>query len=305
MQKEITKKDNKTIYSIHFDNLNDVYSYIKSNPPINSKVFEDPVSLGVPNDFHGESLEKAIEYLFGGYNEEELENFLSLNASFSESINMETSGKSRIVRSLYAGMPLASLVAMGVPDCRIQYVDDTDSTVRNIYFNLGYLGRTEEEQVINRGLAILYIVQAIEEKGDLVNFKAFSLSTVGDEIVNIEIDIKKPGDLFLDVAKCYFPIVGKEFLRRILFRIMESLPVKELDWGQGYGEPPTAAFIRQFYGVSEKDIVIAEPSELGIAGFSIYDDTISMIEKLGIEDEFDIPKIKEIKMNRNNRKSGY
>lgn len=305
MQKEITKKDNKTIYSIHFDNLNDVYSYIKSNPPINSKIFEEPVSLGASNDFHGESLEKAVEYLFGGYNEDELENFLSLNASFSESINREESGKSRLERSLYRGMPLASLVAMGVPDCRIQYVDDADSAVRNIYFNLGYLGQTEEEQIINRGLAILYIVQAIEEKGDLVNFKAFSLSSVGDEIVNIEIDIKKPGDLFLDVAKCYFPIVGKEFLRRILFRIMESLPVKNLDWGQGYGEPPTAAYIRQFYDVSENDIVIAEPSELGIAGFNIYDDTISMIEKLGIQDEFDIPKIKEIKINRNNRKSRY
>ena len=52
--------------------------------------------------------------------------------------------------------------------------------------------------------------------------------------------------------------------------------------------------IRKFYNVRKQDLVISYPSEMGIEGMDIYDDTITLIEKLGLEKDFDIPKIKRL-----------
>ena len=293
MRQEIFKRNDNTIYNIRFANLTDLHDYLQSNPKVNRDVFMKQASLNDDYDFYGEPLEKAIAYCSDGYNEG-FENFLEANNELQQA-SREISDNRKLVRSLYGGIPLAPLVAMGVPDCMLKYDRGNKSTVRNIYFNLGYPAYTSTSEIVNRGLATLYIVQAFEAKGDLVNFRAFELSSCDDEIVNIELNLKKPGDLFLDVQKCYFPIKGKEFLRRNFFRVLESAPVTNSYWMSGYGRAANVKQIRKFFNVSSQDLVISFPSEMGIKGDNIYDDTISLIESLDLQQEFDIQKIKKIK----------
>ena len=300
MQNEIIKNQGRTIYNLRFANLTDLHDYLKQNPVVNRSVFERQASLNLDSDFYGEPLDKAIEYCIGGYSEG-FKNFLVANDKL-KSTTRDLSDNRVLTRSIYGGMPLSALVAAGVPDCLLRYERDTTSVVRNIYYNLAYPASTSASKIINRGLATLYIIQALEAKGEMINFQAFELSECSDEIVNIEINLKKPGDLFLDIEKCYFPIKGKEFLRRVLFRVLESSPVKNDYWGEGYGSPLNQEGIREFFNATENDLVISYPSEMGIEGGNIYDDTITLIERLGLESEFDIPKIKQLKLDEQSRR---
>lgn len=299
MQKNVEKRDNQTIYNIRFRNLADLYKYLKDNPEINHKVFTSPYSMSDKSDFYGKDLETSIEYCKSGYVDAEFNNFLRKNNQLVKTVDNYL-GRGRIKNSMYVGMPIASLVASGVPDCFEVYDEEEEIVVRNIYFNLAYPSYTSEEKIINRGLATLYLIQALESKGEIVNFRVFELSKCGSEIANIEVNLKKPGDK-LDIGKCYFPIKAKEFLRRVLFRVLESSQVKERDWGDTYGTPLTEEEIREFFKVKPSDLVISSPDEMGIEGDDIYEDTLNLITSLGIEKEFNVPKIKELKLNKNRK----
>lgn len=292
MQEDVRYQIEKKVYNIRFSNLVDLYDYLIKEPKINSYVFSNPASSNC-DSFYGEPLEQAVEYCISGY-KKNFENFLTANDELKKTTK-DNSENRILTRSIYGGVPLSSLVAAGVPDCVLRYERDNKSTVRNIYFNLAYPSDTKTSQIINRGLAVLYIIQALEARGEMINFKAFFLAHHLDEMINIEIVLKKPGDMFLDVQKCYFPLVGKEFLRRVLFRVMESSSVQERYWGIGYGTPANQGMIRDFYQASHSDFIISSPKEMGIIGDCIYDDTISLIENLNLKDEFDINKIKELK----------
>ena len=293
MDLEIIKDRKDIIYKANFSNLTDLHDYLKRNPKVNKIFRGGQSSLSNDYSFHGESLDKSIDYCIRGY-KDGLDSFLKANAKLKEAIK-ETSDSRKMVRSIYGGVPLAPLVAAGVPDCMLRYDLDTSETVRNIFFSLGYACANDTTQIINRGLATLYIIQALEERGELVNFRAFDFSHVDNEYTNIEINLKKPGDQFLDVGKCYFPLVRKEFLRRILFRVQESVPVEKYEWRNSYGQVVSTNKTREFFNMKDTDIYIPQPKSCGIYGYNIYDDTISLIESLNLEKEFDIQKIKKIK----------
>lgn len=114
------------------------------------------------------------------------------------------------------------------------------------------------------------------------------------ETINIEINLKKPEDLFLDIEKCYFPIRSKEFFRRIMFRVQESIPVKYTSWQYSYGKSAKEKQIRSFYNLKPTDIVISNPTEMGINGNNLYEDTLNVINKIKMNDEFNTEKIKKL-----------
>lgn len=282
----------RRIIDIQFNSLRDLYNYLSSNPKINRNIFSSPSSQSADTEFHGESYETALQYLRGGYDIAGLDNFLKTNEELKK-IGKEFEEGRRLEKGLFGGIPLAPLVAAGVPDCWLRYNRNTVFKEITIYYSLGYPARTKPSQIINRGLATLYILQALEEKGYIINFKAIELSICEDEIVNISIGLKEPGDTFLNVANCYYPIKGKEFLRRILFRVLESQNVRESYWNVGYGHPGNIDEIRDFYNASKDDLIIGYPELMGICGYDLVKDIKNMIAALGIEDEFDMDKLNQ------------
>ena len=291
MRLEIKKIDSSTIYKLNYSSLTDVHDYLASDPKVNRDVFWKQESMKNDTDFAGEPLERAIEYCIEGYSEG-LERFLKVNEELKKA-GKEISDNRKMERGLYGGIPLAPLVAAGVPDCMARYERDSNATVRNIYYNIGCPWFTKSSQITNKGLITLFIVQALEERGEMVNFRAFEASEEDDEIVDIEIALKKPGEAMLDVGKCYFPLVRKEFLRRILFRTLESIPV-ENSWQHGYGKPLNYYELKNYLKTSPDDIVLSYPDELGISGKNIYEDTLAALESLKLTDEFDTEKIKKL-----------
>ena len=131
----------------------------------------------------------------------------------------------------------------------------------------------------------------LEDKGYIVDLKVFELSECDNEYIDLSVNIKQVDEL-LNITKCYYPLVSKEFLRRLLFRVLESTPVNS-SWSQGYGSSLNSDEIRKFYKLKEKDLIIAPPIEIGIRGEDIFEDTVSLFENLNLDTEFDLTKLKQ------------
>ena len=117
------------------------------------------------------------------------------------------------------------------------------------------------------------------------------MSRCANEYVEVTVNLKKV-DEFLNISKCYYPLVGKEFLRRLLFRILESLPVTE-DWGRGYGRAITLEEIKNFYKLRDRDIIIPAPSEIDIQGEDIYTYMFNFLKSLDLDSEFDLSEFSQ------------
>ena len=291
MKLSIDKKDGYKVYNVKFDSLTDLYYYLKSNPRVNRYIFEKQASLKKDSEFAGDSLDKSIEYIVNGY-DKGFNNFL-VACERMQNVTADFSDNRSLKRGFYGGTFLSSLIAAEVPDCMLMYDRDKGGNIRNMYFSLSYPHFVEQDEILNRGLGTLYIIDALEKKGDIVNFVARETAECGNEIVNIEVVLKKPTDMMLDIKKCYFPLVGREFLRRLLFRVKESLPF-ENDWSWGYGRTLEEQPLREFFNLKDSDYVISTPNEIGISGNDIYRYTARLIENLNLEEEFDVQKIKKI-----------
>ena len=291
MKLTIEYKDEYKIYNLFFSDLADLYYYLKSNPKVNSKVFRTMHSIDNSYEFAGDSLEKSIEYIVNGY-PHNFNNFLDACERMQTS-TLDTNDNRELKRGLYGGIPLAPLVAAEVPDCMLRYDRNKDNVTRNMYFSLAYPCFNTQKTIFNRGLSTLYVVDALEKKGDIINFIARETSRHYNEIVNIEIVLKKPTDIMLDIKKCYYPIAGREFLRRLLFRVLESVPV-ETGWNNGYGTQLEERELRKMFNLKNTDYVISTPNEIGIKGKNIYYDTARLIDNLKLNEEFDVEKIKKL-----------
>lgn len=243
------------------------------------------------SSFAGDSLEKSIEYIINGY-PYGFNNFLVASERM-QIATMDISDNRSLKRSLYGGIPLAPLIAAEVPDCMLKYERNNNSIIRNMFFSLSYSALTEKSEILNRGLNTLYIIDALEKQGDVINFIARETSVCSDEIVNIEILLKKPTDMLLDLKKYYYPMAGREFLRRILFRVLESIPVKN-SWDFSYGRTLKEKELRYLFNLKDTDLIISTPIEIGIEGNNIYEDTATLISYLNLNDQFDVKKIKKL-----------
>lgn len=284
----LDKINEQTIYKYYFSNLFDLYNYLKDNPKINSMIFKEQNSIEAETDFAGESLDQALEYLKGGYKVKLNEFNMALNSINALGYKDEDSRK--LVRGLHGGTYLSPLVAAGVPDCMISYERDTTPKCITIYFQINYTWKTKPNQIFNRGIATINLIQALQERGYLVDLKVFELLKCDNEYIDIIVNIKNI-DEDLNITKCYYPLVSKEFFRRVMFRVIESAPVKN-NWADGYGFKPSEDEIREFYKLKEKDLLISEPYTMGIKGENIYTDTINMFKSLNVSNEFDLTKVK-------------
>ena len=131
--------------------------------------------------------------------------------------------------------------------------------------NIAFSGHTTEDQVRNRGILTLNLVNVLESHGMGVNLHVFEACFVEKEVLITEVVLKKPGEL-LNISKCYFPMCSKEFLRRVLLRVKESVPFLGLNWGISYGAVLDEKRTREYVGVNKNQIMILSPQAMGIAG---------------------------------------
>ena len=143
----------------------------------------------------------------------------------------------------------------------------------------------------NRALIIAALVNAFEQAGYIVEVNTFEVSKEDDEIIDIDVNIKNSDETF-NRASLYKSLCYVEFLRRLLFRVLESLDVKNY-WGSGYGQTCSENFVRKAKRMDENDIFFDQPREMGINGKDIGADFVRTLEHLNLEDKIDVERAKE------------
>ena len=95
----------------------------------------------------------------------------------------------------------------------------------------------------------------------------------------------------ISIDTIYKTMCNIEFLRRILFRILETTDVKN-DWEDGYGRTCSYKFTQKVLNISKDDILFPQPIEMGIRGKDLNEDFINAIDYLNLKEKLDIEKVK-------------
>ena len=274
------------VVRISFKNLTEFEMYLQSNPPVNKKIFTNQMSLRANKEFAGESLEQAISYCHGGYREN-FDQFLTLK-KMMDSVNVAYSNRRKTVTSVVGSRPNVPAYIAGAPKTMYRTERVKEKKFIDIYFNLAYSGFTTEQQVLNRGIITLNLVDLLEKSGIGVNLHVFEACYVQNEIFLADIAIKKPGDP-LNIGKCYYPLCSKEFVRRLMLRVKESMPFKQ-NWGVSYGMILDESKVRDILKIDDKKILILAPGDMGINGKNLFDDADACIDILNLKDTVSLPK---------------
>lgn len=170
----------------------------------------------------------------------------------------------------------------GIPTNMYTYKKVEATKMLNIYMQTDYNSYQTKEQIINRGVLTLNLINYLESNSIKVNFLLISASIQNNEIAMIKIPLKNAYER-LNLKKCYFPLVHPSFLRRLCFRAEELMPLTDEDWANGYGR--TLSFkevddILKQESFNTDYIYISTPEELNIYGENLLDDLENFIDSL-------------------------
>ena len=278
-----------SIYRMDFHSLTELEMYLEGKPKVNSAVFRVQKSIEMPETFAGEPLEQAIRYCHGGY-ENGFELFLKMKKEL-ETANVKYEYYRRSVPAVVGSRPHVPNFVAGTPKTMYRLDRVKEKKFVDLYINLVYSGVTTQEQIVNRGILTLNLISLFEQHGIGVNLYAFEASYLANEIFIANITLKKPGQS-LNVGKCYYPLCGREFIRRLLVRVKESMPFQE-NWGRGYGSVLPEALLKKCMRIGENTILIRSPIEMGLKGKNIYEDADIFFEQLNLSEEIQVPRYGE------------
>lgn len=282
MRIDTIKKDDAVIYSFDFDNLFELADYVET-APINEKIFFK-VSSQVDDPDRAEwygtrTFEDAVKLCrygdFDGFDQ-----FIDLNTKLEKGMPYYTQ-KRNIVPNTYGHRPIVHRAIMNNPNSMLYLVRNEQYKFVHIYFNVNASLKNEKSQFINRGITVMNIIRFLENNGYRVKLDFFEATHINNEFFYANVNIKNEGER-LDIATCYFPMCNPAFLRRILFRLLESIPAKYPAWGNGYGLPMDPKQTKKFIGADDNSIVISETKDMGIRGYELFSDAERMFESVGL-----------------------
>lgn len=273
------------VYSMFFDSIGELEHFLSSEPPINKVSFFNQMSVIADEKFAGPPLQKAISYCLGGY-EEGYEVFMKLSNQL-EVINRQTFHSRKTITSFVGGRPNVPAYIAGAPKTMYRMERAIEKKVIHVFMNISYNKSTREEQIRNRGILTLNLIRVLEQNNYMVDFRVFEGCYEYDEYFVCETVLKKPGQL-LDSVRCYYPMCGKSFLRRIMSRVKEAMPF-ENNWGMTYGKVADEKLSKALMNIDEDSIYIGTPQSMGIEGSDIYSDANAFLSRIGLRDKIKVP----------------
>lgn len=283
---KIEKIKGVTVYKMIFKSIGEVEVFLRANPDVNKEVFFEQKSRTAEFEFAGPSLEESIVHCIRGY-EEGLDQFLILSKKM-DAVNRTFVNGRTTVKSFVGQRPCVPAYIAGAPKTMYRTSRVQEKKCINIFMNVTYPASTKVEQIQARGIIAINLIKVLEQNGYIVNFRLFEASIMREEVFLCEVALKNPGEK-LDVKKSYYPLCGKAFVRRIMARIKESVPF-HANWGMSYGTLVKPDLVKEILGITEKDIYIGSPDEMGIVGDNIFKDADTFFGKLNLDNTISIPK---------------
>lgn len=277
------------IYKVSFKSMSELYMYLSDDPSINRNVFVRQHSILGNTEFAGEPYEKALDYCLGGY-EGDYKVVMKMQKELEKYVPVKVRIR-RTEKSVAGSHPNVPAFVAGSPKAMYRQERAKEKKFCTVYFNLACPVRTTHNAILNRGALALSLVKLLEAEGMGVNLKVFMSVYIRNEILVFDISLKSPQEL-LNAKKCFYPLCSREFVRRIVFRVMESVPFECNEWYPGYGIALSDGQFRNIFGISQNDMVISSPDEMGVTGENIFSDGAEMFRIMGIDDSIIIPLMK-------------
>ena len=266
------------IYPIRFDGLEDIYYFLINNPHINKKVFDvlQSQSISKNSDKKGRTYEETLNSLIEDENFSLPEDYIRFSNYLSQMTLMEQKTKKR--KYTYGGGMLDTRrLSRGDPNC--YYHNNKIETQKSIQLNINiaYGAPINSKQAEHLAYFVLLIINGLQKNNYDINVNTIYLTNYLQEIIDININLKKMGEK-LNIQELYKIVSNVEFNRRILFRIIETVDVKNEHWKCNYGTP------------CDRDKIF---KKIGIRGNNLYDDIIRASESLNINNFLNIEELLE------------
>ncbi|MGN0666634.1 MAG: hypothetical protein ACI4KF_08930 [Huintestinicola sp.] len=269
--------------------MSELYMYLSGDPEVNRSVFAEQHSILGDREYAGEPFERALQYCLGGY-EGDYNIVLKMQKELEKYVPVKVHIR-RTVKSFAGSHPNVPAFVAGSPKAMYRQERAMEKKFCTVYFNLACPAQTTHSAIINRGALALSLVKLLESQGMGVNLKVFMSVYIQNEVFIFDISLKAPQEL-LNAKQCFYPLCSREFVRRIVFRVMESVPFECSEWYPKYGRALSDGQFRNIFGISQRDMVISSPQEMGITGENIFSDGAEMFRIMGIDDSIIIPLMK-------------
>lgn len=281
------------IYPIRFDGLQDIYNYLNNNPHINKKVFNVFQSQlnQINSDKKTMTYEEALNSLIDGKTISLPEDYIRFSNYLSQMALIEQKTKSKNY-TYGGGMLDMRRLSSGNPKCFFHNNKKETQKSIQLHLNIAYDALVNSKQAEHLAYFILLIINGFQRNNYDVNVNTIYLTILLQEIIDININLKKVGEK-LNIHELYKIVSNVDFNRRIIFRIIETVDVKHEYWVSTYGTPCNRDKIFKIKGLSENDLYIASPNELGITGNDKYEDIFCASKSLNIDHFLNIEELLE------------
>lgn len=275
------------VFQKNFSSLSELNLYLLSNPPVNTSVFGNSRKIhSINNETLGLPYNQCINYLIGGYREDTRE-ILKIDSEYDHTFISPTSER-HYTKSMVGSRPNVVNYIAGSPLTMYKKEKYEDIKMIDIFFNIQSNWRTTKTQFLHRGIITYELIRVLEAQNYKVNFVVFCAAVSGNEMVYYQIGIKNPDEQFILSEANMFALCAPEMFRRIIFRVMESTPVKNEEWGGNYGTKVSEDKLRIFLTPSDNSLLILNAKEMGIEGESLEKDMVSCLKKLNLQDKINI-----------------
>lgn len=291
------EKKEYDVMEYEFDSISDFLQYLDNTPTSSAFMYSNLSSKTSGYHFcKTSSFQEAEELCRYGYHED-FDKLLELKSTLEKYIKMSRAknrqynyyvGYAPNVKAYLEGSPL-SMFMRETPQRK--HVD--------IYYNSAILGNVSTEQIFNRGAITLSIVEILENLGFGVGLHVFTMSQCCRQIHFAKFNLKQCGER-LNIQKLYFPLCHPSFLRRLVFRLREETPDITDEWTDGYGRTCDDYTIRDIIDLKDNNIVICQPSEMGVRGYDIVDDANAMFNYINqfTSDDIKLEHVKKLEKTR-------
>jgi len=228
---------NKATFNIEFDSLSRFVDWVESSTPTPGASHSSVETGKFREKFtESKSMEHAIEIARAGWPEgaEQLK-----NAATNLKIDRAEQGTKNIRAFDVAGaFPDVPSYVAGAVDHMVTIEQDIEEKIIKIAVNVGGAANVPAKQWINRGAALINLIDDIESNGVSVELYAVKKLSKKNQNLNISINLKQANEP-LDYGYMSFALCHPAMARRFSFKVIECLPnpAPINIWCKGYGLP--------------------------------------------------------------------
>lgn len=236
------------------------------------------------------SFEEALELFESGWFEE-FDTFLSQKKQIDKYFPY-IAQKRNYHNSVCGSVPNVVNAIRNLPlSMRRTYKDNNNQNIITINYNCSYPWDTTKKQIFVNGLLTLSLIDFFESLGYRVDLKFYEISKTGNQILFTDIVFKSSGEK-INLQKLYFAFCNPSFLRRLLFRVVETTPGLVREWTSGYGRCMPTDEVKKILNISDNTIFINWPLQMGVEGIDLESDIRSFLDAIILKDYIKIDEDK-------------